>query len=376
MNDLAELPRGEQTFEGVPFQIGERLIQLGGTNLPRTTTKVEGIPVNKSVARLHILHATGWGDGPPATVWEGTLIGRYVLHFEDGRIDDVPIVYGRDVRDWWVADGAQGVTRGALELRVAWKGSNAMAKQFNATIRLFLTTWINPEPDEKVLSIDYSSRKHLPTAPFCVAMTVQGKAANDVTFLDLQSRANRKLTDEFHLDVPVVAETKLARVYADEDYGVRLTAPADWARWNPAETAVPGEICRAWSPDGWTGIYLSVQKAGTAFTPQALLNARSVLALTDLRAEIHKREVRTVAGMRAAYLAYSGQGSAYGVDGRGPQRPVQHWVGIPRATDVVHVMLIAPEDNSETAEAVFEALLKTLAVTGNQTEEQKSSKEG
>jgi hypothetical protein len=368
-NNLAELPRGEQTFEGVRFQIGDGLIQLAGRFLPRTPSKVEGIAVGRVFAKLHILHATGWGDCQP-NVWDGTLVGRYLLHGEDGSIQQVPIVYGKDVRDWYIPDQAQGVTHGALDLKVAWKGSNATATQVGATIRLFLTTWINPTPDRKVVSLDYSSRRHLPTAPFCVAMTLQGKVERDVTFLDLQPWANRRLTDEFHLDPnekPAVPQP--TRVYIDEDYGLKVTAPANWPRWNPAQTAVPGEICRAWSPDGWTGIYLSVQQTGKAITPRALLEARALAAQVDLGAEVHKRERRKVAGMQAVHLAYSGKGNAWGVDGKSEQFATLHWVAIPRARDVIHLTLVAPEDHSEYAEEVFEAMLKTLEVSGVQTEE-------
>src|SRR5262249_15741077 len=99
-NNLDELPRGEQTFEAVPFPIRQGVIQLAGSFLPKTPHKVEGVEVNRSFARMHILHSTGWGDCAPF-VQEGTLIGRYVLHYEDGGVDNIPIVYGRDVRDWY-----------------------------------------------------------------------------------------------------------------------------------------------------------------------------------------------------------------------------------------------------------------------------------
>jgi hypothetical protein len=359
-NNLAELPRGVHFFEGVKFKIGEGVIQVGGSFLPRTPGKVEGIAVGRAFSTLHILHTTGWGDSAPA-VWEGTVIGRYVLHYEDGSIENVPIVYGKDVRDWWAARASEGITRGALDLRVAWTGSNALTEQNNALVRLFLTTWINPAPEKKVLRIDCTSRKHLPTAPICVAMTLQGKSDDDITFLDLQPCANRKLTDDFHLDpMEQPAVPPPARIYVDEDHGFSVAAPANWLRWNPAQTAVPGEICRAWSRDGWTGIYISVQKSEQGITAEAILNARALAAAVDLGAEVHKRQLRTVAGMQAAYLAYSGRGSAFGVDGRGDAFPTQHWVAVPRERSIIHLILITPEIHSELAEEVFEAMLKTL----------------
>ena len=56
---------------------------------------------------------------------------------------------------------------------MAWKGENEHAKSLNAKIRLYLTTWENSKPDKKVVSIDFSSTKETPCAPFCVAMTAE-----------------------------------------------------------------------------------------------------------------------------------------------------------------------------------------------------------
>lgn len=163
-NNLAELPRGEQTFEGVKFKIGDGLIQLGSEMVPDKPEKVEGIPVNKLFAKLHILHATGF------SVEDDIQIGQYTVHYEDKTKETIPIVYGKDVRDWWYFDDTPGVTRG----KVVWKGTNDFAKSNNAMIRLYLTTWTNPKPEKKVTSIDYSSSKTA-AAPFCLAMTIEGK---------------------------------------------------------------------------------------------------------------------------------------------------------------------------------------------------------
>jgi hypothetical protein len=54
------VPKGEQTFEKIKFKIGEGVIQLGSKVLTEQPEKVEGIKVDKKLAKLHILHATGW----------------------------------------------------------------------------------------------------------------------------------------------------------------------------------------------------------------------------------------------------------------------------------------------------------------------------
>lgn len=63
-NDLAEVPKGEQTFEGVKFKIDDGFLQLNSPLLKEQRAKaIEGIPVGKPFAKLHILHSTAYGNG-------------------------------------------------------------------------------------------------------------------------------------------------------------------------------------------------------------------------------------------------------------------------------------------------------------------------
>jgi hypothetical protein len=163
-NTLADLPKGEQKLAGVKFSIGPSVLQLGSTQVEKFPEKIEGIKVGQMFARLHILHATGF------QVEDGTVIGGYTVHYADKTTAKIEIVYGKDVRDWWDAQDKEKVTRGKL----AWEGTNAAVKASNAKIRLYLTTWKNPHPKKKVVSIDYTSAK-TKAAPFCVAMTAEGK---------------------------------------------------------------------------------------------------------------------------------------------------------------------------------------------------------
>jgi thiol-disulfide isomerase/thioredoxin len=165
-NNLAELPRGEQTFGDVKFRIDDSLIQLAGKQLPERPEKVQGIPVNRKFERLYILHGTGWA--PP----DGTVIGQYVVHYEDDTTATIPIVYGEDVRNWWNGDDSSAVTRG----KVVWTGSNPAAKQYDLALRLYLAVWENPQPDKQVTSIDYVSTNTTDAAPFCVAITAKEAA--------------------------------------------------------------------------------------------------------------------------------------------------------------------------------------------------------
>jgi WD40 repeat protein len=167
-NMLGELSQGEQTLGGVQFRIGEFLIQLSGKRHPDWPSKVDGIKVDRPFSRLYILHATAGLNIP-----EGEVIGRYEVHYEDRSVEKIPIVYGRDVRDYWNHDGSMPVTRG----KVVWTGSNEPTRKAGKTLRLYLTMWENPTPDKKVVSIGFISTNTSSASPFCVAMTVE--AAHD-----------------------------------------------------------------------------------------------------------------------------------------------------------------------------------------------------
>jgi hypothetical protein len=170
-NNMAGLPQGEQSLEGVKFKIGECSIQLTSTEeaVKDKPEKVEGIKVNSACTKLHILHATGWRTE------NDTLIGEYTVTWEDGTSVTIPIVYGKDVVDWWHYPDSEDPSRS----KVAWKGENDGAKTLNATIQLFLTTWENPKPEKKIKTIDYSSTKKSQAAPFCVAITAESAEDKD-----------------------------------------------------------------------------------------------------------------------------------------------------------------------------------------------------
>lgn len=174
-NNLKELSLGEHSFAGVKFRIGEGLIQLGSKVLETMPDKVESIPVDRKFAQLHLFHATGFGGGPnlPGTEWhveDGTLIGEYHVRYHDNSTESIAIVYGEDVRDWFYLEDEKEPSRG----KVAWRGSNDRATQVGAKLRLYVSSWKNPKPDQKVLSVDYLSKKsETVAAPFCLAITLE-----------------------------------------------------------------------------------------------------------------------------------------------------------------------------------------------------------
>lgn len=174
-NHLKDVPTGEQLFADIKFRIGEGLIQLGSKLLDNFPEKVVDIRVGKQVLYLHLFHATAFGGGPnlpgtPGYVQDGMVIGEYVVRYEDNSTESIPIIYGEDVRDWFYREDEKDPSRG----KVAWRGANDFATQVDAKIRLYVSSWKNPKPNQKVLNIDYVSKKsETVAAPFCLAITVE-----------------------------------------------------------------------------------------------------------------------------------------------------------------------------------------------------------
>lgn len=158
--DLSNCPRGLRTLAGVPFMIGDRLIQLGSQQLPQHPKAVERIPVGRRAARLHLLHSTQHGSARER-------VGEYEVLFEDGTSETIPIVAGQQVRDW------SAVPRGGhLPPDVAWVGTNTASQSDASCIHLSITTWTNPHPSRVVSTITYRAAETT-AAPFCVALTVE-----------------------------------------------------------------------------------------------------------------------------------------------------------------------------------------------------------
>jgi serine/threonine protein kinase/tetratricopeptide (TPR) repeat protein len=166
-NTLAALRPGVQQFGPVEFDV-RGLINLAGTFLSRSRmacfpTAVGGIPLPRKVVRLHFLHGTVW----PVPI--GTTVGRYVLRFVDGREQELPIVYGVDVRDWARFQSEDG--RGE-RLNVVWQGMNPASILNGGILQLTRSTFENPRPEVEVESLAFVSAMS-DSAPFLIALTVE-----------------------------------------------------------------------------------------------------------------------------------------------------------------------------------------------------------
>jgi hypothetical protein len=160
--DLAGVPKGEQTFGGVKLKL-DGLITVFAERDPKAPAKVEGIKVGTTCRKLHFLHACHGSSHPD------DIIGCYTVNYEDKTQEKIALVYYRDIANCWYGPNEMETSRA----RVVWKGTNAAAKKEGANIRLYMTTWENPDPKKKVVSIDFGSTRCLTSSPFCLAITAE-----------------------------------------------------------------------------------------------------------------------------------------------------------------------------------------------------------
>jgi hypothetical protein len=97
-------------------------------------------------------------------------VARFIIHFKGGRTAELPLRYGEHVRDWWEWPDEPELR--ATDSVVAWRGTNPLAAASKVmSVRLFKTTWDNPEPDASIETVDFVSGQA--TAPFLLAITAE-----------------------------------------------------------------------------------------------------------------------------------------------------------------------------------------------------------
>src|SRR4029079_13563500 len=99
----------------------------------------------------------------------GNPVASLILHYADGRQEEVRINYGERVRDWWFWD-FEAVRD--PNTAMAWTGNNPGVRARGGSLRIYRTTWINPRPGIVVTGVDYVSARSQ-SAPFMLAMTVE-----------------------------------------------------------------------------------------------------------------------------------------------------------------------------------------------------------
>jgi WD40 repeat protein/serine/threonine protein kinase len=170
-DDFSNLPTGIVTLANVSFDV-RGLIRLatttneqfrGAVSIP-SPEAVPGIAVAAKARSIHILHGTD------RSMPEGTVLCRYVLRYTDGSREEIPVLYGRDVREIWELDNdLKPATDSGI---VAWRGTNPAVTRRNGRLRVFRTVFENPRPGMEIQSIDLISALP-PYAYLVIALTLE-----------------------------------------------------------------------------------------------------------------------------------------------------------------------------------------------------------
>jgi hypothetical protein len=155
-NHLRDLPIGIRQMAGVPFRIQPKYLLLSDVK------KIQDIVVQTPFRRLHVLHAAHFYAG------KDKPIAHYVLHYENKEFRKLPVYYGRDVVNWWDVSPREDPPSS----KVGWRGTNPYAASQRSGLRLFVSTYDNPQPELTVEGIDFIFAEG-GAIPFCVAMTLE-----------------------------------------------------------------------------------------------------------------------------------------------------------------------------------------------------------
>jgi hypothetical protein len=166
-NDTKGFPTGKQTFNNIPFVIGKGVncIALHSRFRKSDLPKIVRIPINKKVAGLAFLHTSAW---------TGTRVhGYYIIHYQDGSINQIPLDKGKTYRDFCAAEPNKPfANEGGIKTECAYTYTTKKGTKAS----LFQTIWTNPNPASKVDYINYKTTDFAVCALFAIT-ALTGDAA-------------------------------------------------------------------------------------------------------------------------------------------------------------------------------------------------------
>jgi WD40 repeat protein len=169
--DYALLPRGYQVLAGTEFDIrGMIWLEHKDARAHRAGTYQERvfIPVGQRCQTVHFLQASDGGF-----LKDGTVVGRWIFHYQDGSLREWPVAYGKHLRDWWWFGFDD---REATDAVTAWRseGDFPIYRQ-RGEPRLFKASWTNPQPELELETIELkiSESPAYPVHPLIVAITLE-----------------------------------------------------------------------------------------------------------------------------------------------------------------------------------------------------------
>ncbi len=149
-NDLANLPTGEQQFEGIALRVidpaeNQRRAAIGISSREGFHETCE-VPVGAKAASVYLLHTAG-GENP---------IGRFEVHYADGTSEGQYVMKGRHLNGWWLPSDPPVSRRHEPLARLAWWGPNDVFPN----VGCYVYGWDNPHPDREIARLVFRASEN------------------------------------------------------------------------------------------------------------------------------------------------------------------------------------------------------------------------
>lgn len=259
----ASLPRGQHTFNGVPFQVDGPMAVTGmddareGDFYP---TRMANLPVGRKAARLHLLHGANHDDK------DGIPMAKVIFHYANGEERSVRLAYGIHARSW-VKDRRERNSR-LLDAnsQQAWNGAGDDTDRSGLSLRLFQTVLPNPLPDQEIVGLEWVSLFSRAT-PFIAGLTIEtGPASEPPAQADSRRTIKRslELADAVYRDEFVVRVTgeDASRPLTNATAALSITDDEASFYFGEARTDAAGTIRLPYPPQQAVSFALLVRAPG------------------------------------------------------------------------------------------------------------------
>ncbi len=140
--DMSMLSQAE-SIEGFQFLLNQAISLKGSHRRVNSDPSSITIPLNIKASSLVFLHTTGWATDV------GDEVGSYIIHFSDGSMITIPLLYGQNISVWTENEV------NSIGLNKIWRGKTRNGLDISADLLL----WNNPKVNKEVISLEFSSNR-------------------------------------------------------------------------------------------------------------------------------------------------------------------------------------------------------------------------
>lgn len=143
-------------FDGIQFDARGIAQLYGGSSLEvsRYPKGIREIPVGQAFRKIHVLHGLANSGARRIEASEAWTMARYILRYQDGTEYAIDVRAGEHLGDWIYSPSSDGENGASATGNMVWTKEDPSGVGHQ---RLFKSSWINPQPEKLVESIDLES---------------------------------------------------------------------------------------------------------------------------------------------------------------------------------------------------------------------------